>query len=185
DVNSDGQINELDIVYLGNSNPKVNGGFGLNFFYGPWSLKFSFNYRIGNKIANMARLNNESMRSNQNQSHAVSWRWRQNGDITEIPRAMNSGIMNTYNALGSSRYVEDGDYLRLQYCQIAYTLPSQIAKDLGLKSLRLSASANNLFCWTKYTGVDPEVGYGSWGVCYDNSKTPRAKSFTLSVNVGF
>lgn len=185
DVNSDGQINELDIVYLGNSNPKVNGGFGLNFFYGPWSLKFSFNYRIGNKIANMARLNNESMRSNQNQSHAVSWRWRQNGDITEIPRAMNSGIMNTYNALGSSRYVEDGDYLRLQYCQVAYTLPSKIAKDLGLKSLRLSASANNLFCWTKYTGVDPEVGYGSWGVCYDNSKTPRAKSFTLSVNVGF
>jgi TonB-linked SusC/RagA family outer membrane protein len=185
DVNSDGQINELDIVYLGNSNPKVNGGFGLNFFYGPWSLKFSFNYRIGNKIANLARLNNESMRSNQNQSHAVSWRWRQNGDITEIPRAMNSGIMNTYNALGSSRYVEDGDYLRLQYCQIAYTLPSKIAKDLGLKSLRLSASANNLFCWTKYTGVDPEVGYGSWGVCYDRSKTPRAKSFTVSVNVGF
>ena len=185
DVNSDGQINELDIVYLGNSNPKVNGGFGLNFFYGPWSLKFSFNYRLGNKIANLARLNNESMRSNQNQSHAVSWRWRQNGDITEIPRAMNSGIMETYNALGSSRYVEDGDYLRLQYCQIAYTLPSKIAKDLGLKSLRLSASANNLFCWTKYTGVDPEVGYGDWGVCYDNSKTPRAKSFTVSVNVGF
>ncbi len=185
DINHDGQINELDIVYLGNSNPKFNGGFGLNFFYGAWSFKVSFNYRFGNKIVNMARLNNESMRSNQNQSQAVAWRWRQNGDVTEIPRAMNSGILETYNALGNSRYVEKGDFLRLQYCQLSYNLPTKVAKNFGLQSLRLSASANNLFCWTKYTGVDPEVSYGSWGVCYDNSKTPRSRSFTLSVNVGF
>lgn len=188
DINHDGQINELDIVYLGNSNPKVNGGFGLNFNYGAWTLKLSFNYRLGNKIVNMTRLNNECMLSNQNQSQAVAWRWRQNGDITEIPRAMNSSLgdaAKTFNALANSRYVEKGDYLRLQYCQLSYNLPSTVAKNLGLSSLRLSASANNLFCWTKYTGVDPEVGYGSWGICTDNSKTPRAKSFTLSVNVGF
>ncbi|MBQ6966012.1 MAG: SusC/RagA family TonB-linked outer membrane protein [Bacteroidaceae bacterium] len=185
DVNHDGQINELDIVYLGNSNPKMNGGFGLNFNYGQWTLKLSFNYRLGNKIANLARLNNESMRSNINQSQAVSWRWRKNGDITEIPRAMNASIGASYNALASDRYVEKGDYLRLQYMQLAYSLPSNICKDLGFQSLRISASANNLFCLTKYTGVDPEVSYGSWGVCYDNSKTPRAKSFTISVNLGF
>ena len=188
DINCDGQINELDIVYLGNSNPKFNGGFGLNFNYGAWTLKLSFNYRFGNKIVNMTRLNNECMLSNQNQSQAVAWRWRQNGDITEIPRAMNSSLgdaAKTFNALANSRYVEKGDYLRLQYCQLSYNLPSTVAKTLGLSSLRLSASANNLFCWTKYTGVDPEVSYGSWGVCTDYSKTPRAKSFTLSVNVGF
>ena len=101
---------------------------------------------------------------------------------------MNSSLgdaAKTFNALANSRYVEKGDYLRLQYCQLSYNLPSTVAKTLGLSSLRLSASANNLFCWTKYTGVDPEVSYGSWGVCTDNSKTPRAKSFTLSVNVGF
>jgi hypothetical protein len=188
DINCDGQINELDIVYLGNSNPKFNGGFGLNFNYGAWTLKLSFNYRFGNKIVNMTRLNNECVLSNQNQSQAVAWRWRQNGDITEIPRAMNSSLgdaAKTFNALANSRYVEKGDYLRLQYCQLSYNLPSTAAKTLGLSSLRLSASANNLFCWTRYTGVDPEVSYGSWGVCTDNSKTPRAKSFTLSVNVGF
>ncbi len=185
DVNHDGQINELDIVYLGNSNPTCNGGFGLNFNYDAWTLKLSFNYRLGNKIVNMARLHNESMRSNQNQSQAVAWRWRQNGDITEIPRALNAGILESYNALGNSRYVEDGDYLRLQYMQLSYNLPSKVAKNWGMQTVRLSLSANNLFCWTKYTGVDPEVSYGSWGVCYDNSKTPRAKSFTLSVNVGF
>lgn len=185
DVNHDGQINELDIVYLGNSNPKVNGGFGLDFFYGQWTFKFSFNYRLGNKIVNMARLNNESMRSNINQSKAVGWRWRKNGDITEIPRAMNSGIGESYNALGSDRYVEKGDYLRLQYMQIGYNLPAKVCKQLGISSLRLSGSANNIFCLTKYTGVDPEVSYGSWGVAYDNSKTPRSHSFTLSANIGF
>lgn len=185
DINHDGQINELDIVYLGNSNPKFNGGFGLNFFYGDWTLKLSFNYRLGNKIVNLARLNNESMRSNSNQSQAVAWRWRKNGDITEIPRAMNSGIGDSYNALGNDRYVEKGDFLRLQYCQLSYNLPGKVCKNFGIQSLRLSASANNLFCWTKYTGVDPEVSYGSWGVCYDNSKTPRPKSFTLSAILGF
>lgn len=185
DVNHDGQINELDIVYLGNSNPKLNGGFGLNFTYGAWTLKFSFNYRLGNRIANMARLNNESMRSNTNQSQAVAWRWRKNGDVTEIPRAMNSGIGASYNALASDRYVEKGDYLRLQYMQIGYSLPTNWVKKAGMNSVRFTLSANNLFVLTKYTGVDPEVSYGSWGVCYDNSKTPRSKSFTLSANIGF
>ena len=175
----------LDIVYLGNSNAKVNGGFGLNFNWGQWTLKLSFNYRLGNKIANLARLDNESMRSNINQSQAVSWRWRKNGDVTEIPRAMNARIGASYNVLASDRYVEKGDYLRLQYMQLGYNLPSEICKNIGVRSLRISASANNLFCLTKYTGVDPEVSYGAWGVCYDTSKTPRAKSFTVSVNLGF
>jgi len=134
----------------------------------------------------MARLRNESMRDNNNQSQAVAWRWRKNGDNeTEIPRAMNAGIGESYNALGNSRYVEKGNYLRLQYMQLSYNLPAKICKDFGFQSLRLSASANNLLCFTKYTGVDPEVSYGSWGVCTDNSKTPRSKSFTLSVNLGF
>ena len=185
DVNHDGQINELDIVYLGNSNPKFNGGFGLNFNYGQWSLKLSFNFRMGNKIVNMARMNNESMRTNVNQSKAVAWRWRKNGDITEIPRAMNSGIGESYNALGNDRYVEKGDYLRLQYAQLNYNVPAKFCKMVGFQSLRLSASANNLFVLTKYTGADPEVGYGTYGVCYDRNKTPRPKSFTVSVNLGF
>lgn len=185
DVNHDGQINELDIVYLGNSNPKVNGGFGFNFNYGQWTLKLSFNYRLGNKIANLARLNNEAMRSNINQSRAVAWRWRKNGDITEIPRAMNANIGASYNSLASDRFVEKGDYLRLQYMQLGYSLPNKVCKDLGFQSLRITASANNLFVLTKYTGIDPEVSYGTWGVCIDKSKTPRAKSFTVSVNLGF
>ena len=182
DVNHDGQINSLDVVYLGNSNPKVNGGFGFNFFYGNWSLKTSFNFRFGNKVVNTARMNLEKMFDAYNQSTAVNWRWRKNGDITEIPRAMyNSG----YNYLGSDRYVEDGSFVRFQYLQLLYRFDSKFLKTIGLNNLTFSASANNLYCWSHYSGTDPEHSPGSWGISYDNSQTPRSKSFTVGINVEF
>ncbi len=117
DINHDGQINELDIVYLGTSNPKINGGFGIDLTYGRWKLKTNFNFRIGNKIINMARMYAEDMRTNKNQSSSVNWRWRKNGQVTEIPRAMNTQAGPSYNALVSERYVEPGDFLRFQYLQ--------------------------------------------------------------------
>jgi TonB-linked SusC/RagA family outer membrane protein len=182
DVNHDGQINSLDIVYLGNSNPKVNGGFGLNFYYGNWTLKANFNYRWGNKVVNTAKMNLEKMYNAYNQSSAVNWRWRKNGDVTEMPRAMYDCA---YNWLGSDRYVEDGSFLRFQYCQLGYKFDTKFLKQIGLERLTLYASANNLFCWSKYSGTDPEHNPGSWGICYDTSQTPRSKSFTLSLNVQF
>lgn len=187
DINHDGQINALDIVYLGNSNPKCNGGFGIDLYYGNWSLTASFNYRIGNQIINMARMQAEDMLNNNNQSQATKWRWRKNGDVTEIPRAMNSSAADgaTYNALASDRYVENGDYLRFQYLRIGYSFDAKKIKKVGLSSLSLSASANNLWVWSKYTGTDPDVTTSGWGVATDSNKTPRSKSFTVSLNVGF
>lgn len=187
DINHDGQINALDIVYLGNSNPTCNGGFGVDFYYGNWSLSASFNYRIGNQIINMARMQAEDMLNNNNQSQATKWRWRKNGDVTEIPRAMNSKAADgkTYNALASDRYVENGDYLRFQYLRLGYNFDAKKIKKIGLSSLSLSASANNLWVWSKYTGTDPDVTISGWGVATDSNKTPRSKSFTVSLNVGF
>lgn len=187
DINHDGQINALDIVYLGNSNPTCNGGFGVDFYYGNWSLSASFNFRIGNQIINMARMQAEDMLNNNNQSQATKWRWRKNGDVTEIPRAMNNNAAGgaTYNALASDRYVENGDYLRFQYLRLGYNFDSKLLKKIGLNTLNLSASANNLWVWSKYTGTDPDVTTAGWGVATDNNKTPRSKSFTVSLNVGF
>lgn len=187
DINHDGQINELDIVYLGNCNPKINGGFGLSFTYDRWTLRTSFNFRAGNKIINNARLEAESMRTNVNQSQATTWRWRKNGDITEIPRAMSSEAAGgrTYNSLGSDRYVEDGDFMRFQYLNLSYRFDEKKLKKHGLSGLSLSATVNNIWCWTKYTGIDPEIAQSGWGVATDNSKTPRAKSFTVNLNLSF
>ena len=185
DVNHDGQINELDIVYLGNSNPKLNGGFGVDFTYGQWMLKTNFNFRVGNKILNMARMYAEDMRTNKNQCAAVNHRWRKNGNVTEIPRAMNAEAGNSFNALISDRYVEPGDYLRFQYIQLSYNVKADKLKKYGLSSLRLSASGNNLIFWSKYSGTDPEHSASGYSPCIDNSQTPRSRSFTFSLNFGF
>lgn len=186
DVNHDGQIDRYDMVYLGNSNPKCNGGFGIQLYYDRFSLNTGFNFRMGNQIVNTMRMQLESMLNNNNQSYATTWRWRKNGDITEIPRALSRVHgYNSYNSLPSDRYVEDGDYLRLQYIQLSYDFDAKKLKKYGINNLKLFASVNNIWCWTKYTGVDPDVSPQGFAVCTDGGRTPRTKSFTCSVNLGF
>lgn len=113
---------------------------------------------------------------------AVCWRWRVEGDETPIPRALyNYG----YNWLGSDRFVEDGSFLRLNYSQFSYSVDPKVIKAYGLSQLSISVSASNLFLLTRYSGVDPEVGYGSYGIATDNAQTPRSKSFTASLTASF
>ena len=182
DVNHDGQINELDIVYLGSSLPKFTGGFGFKLNFGRLTWNNQFNFRYGNKIINAARMRAENMYSNNNQSRAVNWRWRVEGDVTDIPRALRQ---TGYNWLGSDRFVENGSFIRLNYSQLSYSFDPRVIKKIGLTQLNVYLSANNLFCLTKYSGADPEVGYGSMGVVTDEAKTPRAKSFTAGITVVF
>ena len=182
DINHDGQINELDIVYLGNSLPKVNGGFNFTFRYGNWSLKARFMYRFGNKIVNVARQNLENMFTTNNQCATVNYRWRKEGDVTPIPRAMYN---TSYNFQSSDRYVEDGGFVRFQNLQVSYNFPKKAIKSLGLNRLQAYASMNNLYVWTKYSGVDPEVSPSGYGVASDASQTPRSKQFTVTLNVEF
>ena len=189
DVNHDGQINELDLVYLGNSLPKLTGGFGFTLNYGHWRLSTQFNYRVDYDVFNMARLNVESMNSNNNQSEAVNYRWRKEGDGgygSYIPRALSSAYMTNYNTLVSDRFVEDGSFLRLNYLQLTYSFDSKLIKKWHLNQLKLYASARNLFCLTKYTGVDPEVAYGGYSVSVDNANTPaHARAYTFGLNIEF
>lgn len=181
DVNHDGTINSLDMLYLGNSNPKFSGGFGFTFRYGNWSLRTNFVYRTGFKVVNFARMGVEKMYDTTNQSTAVNWRWRKNGDMTEIPRALyNYG----YNWLGSDRYVEDASFLRFSYVSLSYDVPKKFLKSLGLNTLRFDLSGQNIFVWSKYSGTDPEHANNGWNFASDSSQTPRSKSFTLRMRIG-
>ena len=182
DINHDGQINELDIVYLGSSLPKFTGGFGFKLNFGRISWNNQFNFRYGNKIINKARMDVENMYYNNNQSRAVNWRWRVEGDVTEMPRALRQ---RGYNFLGSDRFVEDGSFIRLNYSQISYSVDPKYLKKWGLTQLNFYVSGNNLFVLTKYSGADPEVGYGSMGIVTDGAKTPRSKSFTGGITIQF
>lgn len=182
DINHDGQINQLDVVYLGSSQPKVNGGFNLTLRYGNFSVKGRFMYRFGNKVVNFARMDLEKMFTTYNQSATVNYRWRKDGDDTPMPRAMYN---TAYNWQGSDRYVEDGSFVRFQNLQVAYSFPKKTIKRFGLNQLQLYFSMDNLYCWTKYSGTDPEVSPKGYGVASDNSQTPRSKQFTASINIGF
>ena len=184
DVNHDGNIDALDSVYLGSSLPKLNGGFGFTFNYGAWRLTTQFTYRIGNKILNLARLDSEAMISNDNQSQAVNYRWRKEGDVTSIPRAMYGGNTN-YNTLVSDRFVEKGDYLRMNYAQISYAINKKHLKWIGLNRISVYASVNNPFVITKYSGVDPDIVNNGYDPAMDNAQTPRSRSYTLGLTVDF
>jgi hypothetical protein len=182
DINNDGNINELDIVYLGSSLPKVTGGFSFRMSWGRLSWSNNFSFRGGNKIVNGARMGAETPRSLRNVMAAINWRWRVEGDETEIPRALyNWG----YNDLGSDRFVERADFLRWTSSSLSYSLDPKFVKKIHLSSMSLSCSVSNIVTWTKYTGMSPDVGSGIGHVAVDNGRTPLSRRVTFSVNVQF
>jgi TonB-linked SusC/RagA family outer membrane protein len=133
DINHDGNINYQDIVYLGNSNPKFTGGFGSSLQYkGQWKLTAFFNYRYKVDVVNGTKMLTTNMYSFDNQSTAVLRRWRKEGDVTDIPRAM---YRAGYNWLGSDRYVENASFLRFRSLTVRYTAPKKISDKLKLKNL--------------------------------------------------
>ena len=182
DINHDGNINELDIVYLGSSLPKLNGGFSIRMSWGRLSWNNNFNFRYGNRIVNASRLGAEAPRELRNVMAAINWRWRVEGDITEVPRALYKW---GYNDLGSDRYVEDGSFLRWTSTSLNYSLDPKITKKIHLSNVSFNFNVNNLKTWTKYTGLDPEVSSGRGQVATDNSRTPRSRRLTFGVNVNF
>ncbi len=182
DINHDGNIDELDIVYLGNSNPKLNGGFGTQITFKQFGMSAFFNFRYGNKVVNANRMYAENMYSYNNQSTSVNWRWRKDGDVTEMPRAL---YQYGYNWLGSDRYVEDGSFLRFKYLSFNYSVKREKLKKYNIESLRFFLTLNNIYVWTNYSGVDPEIGYGGLGVTTDTGQTPRSKDCMLGLSVTF
>ncbi len=187
DVNHDGNIDEKDMVYLGNSVPKFTGGFGPNVtFNGNLKIQAFFSYRYGYDIVNKAKITTTNMYGVNNQSTAVLRRWRNPGDVTDMPRALYG---DGYNWLGSDRYVEDASFLRLSSVTVRYNLGQQLLKRLNVKSGSVYVTGQNLYTWTNYTGQDPDVtssGSSSpFSYAQDNALTPPSKTFTLGVTVGF
>lgn len=182
DINHDGNIDQYDVVYLGNCNPKLTGGFGLNLRYGNFTASFFFNFRYGYKIMNQARRSLENMYEGYNQCTSVNWRWRKEGDVTDVPRAV---YQEAYNSLPSDRYVEDGSFLRMKYVTLRYSFKKDWIKRVGLNTANIYLTINNLFCLTKYSGVDPEISIGNFGLVTDNSSTPRSKDWMLGISLGF
>ena len=184
DINYDGTIDENDIVYIGNCNPVVTGGAGLTARYKKMSMTMRFHYRLGQKIINQARMNNEAMYNSDNQSKSVLRRWRSEGDQTDIPRALyNYGL----NYLGSDRFVEDCSYVRLQTVSFNYNLPKSFAEKIKASSASMFLTCYDLFTLTNYKGQDPEVTLPTsvTALAKDNSSTPRSHRYAVGLTVKF
>jgi hypothetical protein len=187
DVNHDGVIDKSDVVYLGNSMPVVIGGGGVSLGWFGWQCRALFQYRLGQKAINTARLNAESMRGRTNQSTATLKRWRREGDQTSIPRALwNRG----YNTLGSDRFVDDASFLRLKQLMVSYSLSRDVLRKMRFSKFEVYMSAYDLWTLTRYKGQDPEVGLVSkdgsiYQLAEDNSYTPRSPRLTVGLNVEF
>ncbi len=187
DINHDGNIDYKDVVYLGNSNPKFVGGFGSTVSYKKnLKISFFFNFKSGYEVVNGTMMTTTNMYGFNNQSTAVLRRWRNPGDVTDIPRALwNTG----YNWLGSDRYVQDASFLRLRTVTARYTFDNKFVKKIKFKSISAYVTMENLLTFTKYLGQDPEVAprgvTGPFTVVTDNSTTPPVKSLTFGLSASF
>ncbi|MDR6940689.1 SusC/RagA family TonB-linked outer membrane protein [Mucilaginibacter pocheonensis] len=174
------------------ASPKFTGGITNTFAYKNFSLSTFFNFVYGNQVYNDSRVyfDNDGLYDSYNVMVPLkSWtRWQKPGDIATEPKAIQGGNNNS-NAT-SSRYLENGSYLRLRNVTLGYQLPQSWLNSLKIRTARIFVSGDNLVTFTKFTGVDPEVdlspspdNIGNKGI--SSFKYPISRKILFGVNVGF
>lgn len=183
DQNGDGWISEADMVEIGDPNPDIYGNFYTNLSWKDLTLDVVFKYSLGNDVYNYQRSQLESVNGIYNQTTAAVNRWRYQGQVTEVPRAMSPDNDNwVNNERFSDRWIEDGSYLKIKKIRLSYKVPFTTSWLLGLS---VWGEANNVATVTKYLGNDPEVSAGN-GVLYqgiDAGYLPQSRNFNLGVTI--
>jgi len=184
DTNGDGQINDNDKVNAGSPFPNFEYGFGVNASMYGFDISMFFQGTQGNKIYNGLRQDLESTNLDFNYAQSMLNAWTPTNH-SNIPRAVTSDP--NFNNRTSTRFLEDGSYLRMKTLQIGYTLRDALAKKIRITSLRVYASADNLFTITDYTGFNPDLGRtGSIfdrGVDFGHVAYPLARTISLGVQL--
>ena len=179
DNNGDGKIDDNDKTFLGNSIPKYTYGFTLNADYKGFDLMIFAQGAGGNKIfQGLRRLDIGSA----NYQTAVLGRWTGEGSSNTFPRLTTNDNNGNFTRM-SDFYLQDGDYLRLKLVQIGFSLPSTLTKKINADKIRFYITGENLVTFTKYTGFDPEIGGGVFGV--DKGFYPQARTFMFGANLQF
>lgn len=183
DLSNNGKIGAEDYTVIGNAQPKFIYGFNNTFSYNNFDLTIFFQGSYGNDIYNASRIDTEGMMDHKNQLTTVLNRWKRPGMETDMPRAGN--IENIKN---STRFLEDGSYLRLKSLTLNYNFKEKILKLLHVNRLSVYATATNLLTFTKYSGYDPEVNMGgnsSTILGVDYGTYPQSKSIIFGLNINF
>lgn len=180
DISADG-----DKTIMGNANPDFSYGFTNSLTYKGFGLNIFFQGVSGNDIFNATRIETEAMTDFKSQSSVVVNRWQQAGDITDIPRAV---LGDKYNSDLSTRFIEDGSYLRLKTLTFSYDFKQPFIEKSFLTRLKVYFTAENLATFTNYSGYDPEVNaFGSSNLVQgvDYGTYPQTKNFIFGINGSF
>jgi|APHig6443717817_1056837.scaffolds.fasta_scaffold15107_1 TonB-linked SusC/RagA family outer membrane protein len=183
DINDDGRITAADRTFIGSPHPDLTYALNLKFEYKNFDLSIFGQGVYGNEIF-MATLNYlQSGNGYWNLLNSAKNYWKQEGDITDVPRV---GLQD-YNMRFSDRYIKDGSFFRIKNVMLGYSLPSKIGEKAGIEKVHVYVSGQNLFCFSKYEGFDPEIGTGRGmlDIGIDRGMYPIARTVSVGLNLTF
>jgi TonB-linked SusC/RagA family outer membrane protein len=172
DVNNDGRINSLDKTFIGDPNPDFIYGLSFSSSYRGFDFSVFMQGVAGNQVV-LGMRREERMWNNY--TTKILDRWHGEGTSNEIPRMTLEG--KDYETV-SDLSVQNGDYLKIRSVNIGYNFKKKLLTKLPVEKLRVYVAANNLYTFTKYTGFDPEVGYGD----YDKE---RSANYSTGIDIGY
>lgn len=183
-------IDDADRTYLGSFLPKFTYSLNLNGGYKNFNLSFFFQGVEGNKIYNATKTALEGMIRFFNAGSQVLNAWTPTNSNTDVPRAINSDP--NHNARSSTRFIENGSYLRLKNIRLSYSVPENFLSSFlcgTFKGAEIFAAGQNVLTFTKYSGFDPEVGNrtpsSSLTNGIDYAVYPQPKGFQVGLNLNF
>ena len=202
DGSGDGKVTTADREIIGDANPVHTGGFSINARAYGFDLSANFNWSVGNDVYNANKIEftqtSKYQYRNMISEMADGRRWtnlNENGTICNDPEklaAMNANTTMwspyTQRMIFSDWAVEDASFLRLNTLTLGYTLPATLLNKVGIQNLRFYVTGYNLFCWTNYSGYDPEVSTirkTNLTPGVDYSAYPKSRQFVVGLNLNF
>jgi TonB-linked SusC/RagA family outer membrane protein len=183
----DGQLNNDDRSIIGNPHPDFIWGWNNDFSWKGFDLNIFFQAIQGNDVFNYTLMELDLLAGRNNATTAALNRWTPTNTDTDVPKAFGGRSRRS-----STRWIQDGSFIRLKNLALGYNLPNSALEKMGLRKFRIYVSAQNILTITGYTGYDPEVNYrtdgatnGNRNLGLDYASYPNAKSYTLGLNIGF
>ncbi|MBR0494286.1 MAG: TonB-dependent receptor [Muribaculaceae bacterium] len=186
DINGDGYVNDQDRCIIGDPNPDFAMGLTFTAYYKNWSLSTFFSGEFGFDIYNGTRKQIEFMTYGNlytNRGTGVLNAWTPENTGASIPALTTIDDNNEMRM--STYFVEDGSYFKCKYIKLGYRFDLSWLQTLGLTAMNIYGQVENVFTATKYSGLDPEVPLGVYGARIDNGPYPRARTFSLGLNLSF
>lgn len=184
-LRKDSVIDDADRTIIGNAQPKFYAGWISNLSYKNFTLSFTFNVSWGAELYNnqAATLNNYNTSHIIPQPYVIYNAWQKQGDVTDVPRVKAN---TAWNHRVSTRYIEDGSFIRLSYVKLMYALNGEWLRKIKVKGAGVYLWSSNLLTWTNYSWYDPEFSSSNaLQMGQDNGRYPRRRELGLGLNVNF